>query len=106
MATEVYGASDDCVCFDGDFGGEVSSYGTDDREQGIFVVMSDGTLLEAKYGKGGRGVWGMEVLRKGSLLDRVEQCFNDASERNSDVVYFRDGIEWAYAATGEWELVR
>ena len=105
MATEVYGSSDDNVCFDGDFGGEVGCYGTADREQGVLVVMSDGTLLEVKYGKGGRGIWGIELLRSGSLFDRIDQCSDDDADRHSDVAHFKDGIQWAYAATRAWELV-
>lgn len=54
--TSVYGAGDDLIEFDGEFTGEHGCYGTDDREQGVLVVVSDGTILEVKYGKGGEGV--------------------------------------------------
>ena len=105
MATEVYGSSDDNVSFEGDFGGEVGCYGTDSREKGVLVVMSDGTLLEVKYGKGGRGIWEVKLLRKGVLFDRIDQCDCEDADPYSDVAHFKDGIQWAYAATRDWELV-
>lgn len=100
--TEVYGASDDLVEFEGDFRGEVGCYGTDDRERGVLVVLSDGTLLEVKYGKGGRGIWGVALLRRGTLFDRIEQCTDEDADRYSDTAYFHAGIQWAYAATDDW----
>lgn len=51
MATKVYGASDDLIEFDGDLRGEVGCYGTDEKEHGVLVVFSDGTLLDIQYGK-------------------------------------------------------
>ena len=110
MTTKVYGASDDLIEFDGEFTGEVGCYGTDDREHGVLVIMSDGTMLEVKYGKGGRGIWAILLVKRGSLLDRVEQCSDEMAQRlqdanpHSDVAYFRNGITWAYAAT-EWQVV-
>lgn len=102
--TKVYGASDDLVEFDGDFSGEVGCYSTDDEEHGVLVVMSDGTILEVKYGKGGMGVWSVTLLKRGTLLDRIDQCTDEDANIYSDIAYFNDGIKWAYAAT-EWENV-
>lgn len=105
MATKIYGASDDLVEFEGDIYGEVGCSGTDDCKHGILVVCSDGTLLEVKYGKADRGIWGITVLSKGSLFDRLEICTDDDARPHSDVVNLRDGAQWAYAAT-EWERVK
>lgn len=102
--TKVYGASDDLVEFDGDFTGEVGCYGTDDREHGVLVAMSDGTILEVKYGNGDMGIWAITILRRGTLFDRIDQCTNEDADIYSDIAYFNDGIKWAYAAT-EWEHV-
>jgi hypothetical protein len=102
--TKVYGASDDLVEFDGDFRGEVGCYGTDDREHGVLVFMSDGTILEVKYGKGNEAIWGVTMLKQGPLFDRMEFCTDSEAEIHSDVAHFKDGIKWAYAAT-EWEAV-
>lgn len=104
MATKVYGASDDLVEFEGDVSGEVGCYGTDDNERGVLIVCNDGTLLEVKYGKGGRGIWAVTVLKKGELLDRVEPCEDADAEIYSDVAIFNDGLKFAYAAK-EWEPV-
>ncbi len=103
--TRVYGASDDLVEFDGEFRGEVGCYGTDDQERGVLVIMSDGTMLEVKYGKGGAGIWGVGLIKKGDLFDRIEQCTDEDADMHSDVALFLPGITGAYAAT-EWEGVR
>lgn len=105
MATKVYGASDDLVEFEGDFHGEVSCYGTDDRKQGVLVVLSDGTLLSVEYCKRHGGVWGIDVLHKGECFNRLEVCDNQDADPYSDVAHFEDGIKWAYAATRDWERV-
>ena len=103
--TKVYGASDDLIEFEGGFHGEVGAYGTDDAKRGVLVVLSDGTLLEVKYGKGERGIWGIGVLAKGALFDRLDLCDNEDHDPHSDVAHFKPGIKWAYAAK-EWESVQ
>ena len=103
--TRIYGSSDDNVCFDGDVSGEVGCYGTDDREQGVLIICSDGTLLEAKYGKADMAIWGITVIKKGELFDEIEPCNDEDAEVNSDLVFLKPGLKWAYAAT-EWERVK
>lgn len=103
--TKVYGASDDLVEFDGDFRGEIRCYGTDDREHGVLVMMSDGTVLEVKYGKDDKAIWGVRLLRKGSLFIGIELCVDEDAKPYSDVATFKHGIKWAYAATSDWEDV-
>ena len=68
MATKVYGCSDDLIEFDGDVHGEVGCYGTDDREKGVLLYFSDGTILEAKYGKMQMGIWEVKLHNAGSSL--------------------------------------
>jgi hypothetical protein len=104
MGTKVYGASDDLVEFDGDFSGEVGCYGTDDREKGVLAIVSDGTILEVKYGKGGRAIWEVKLLKKGDLFDKIDPCTDEDADPYSDIAYFRAGVKWAYAAT-EWDRV-
>lgn len=103
--TKVYGQSDDLIEFEGDVDGEVGCYGTDDSEHGVLLIFDDGTLIEAKYGKGGLAVWGLTLLRQGSLFDRIDICFDEDAEIHSDIAYFADGLKVAYSAT-EWERVR
>ena len=105
METEIWGASDDLIEFDGDVHGEVCCYGTDDRERGVLVVCSDGTLLEVKYGKGRRGIWQVTLLRQGSLFGGIQPCDDENADRYSDVARFAEGLRWAYAAT-DWEPVK
>ena len=97
--TKVYGTSDDLIEFEGDLYGEVGCFGTDDREQGILVIFSDGTLIEVKYGKGGMAVWGITVINQGYLFDKIEFCSNPDADIYSDIVYLKEGIKWGYAAS-------
>lgn len=105
MATQIYGQSDDLIEFDGDVYGEVGAYGTDNEEHGILIVCSDGTLLEVKYGKADMGIWNIIPLNQGSLFDRLESCFDEEAIPHSDVIHFRDGLKWIYAAK-QWERVQ
>lgn len=102
--TKVYGASDDLIEFEGDFTGEVGSYGTDDKEHGVLVIVSDRTILEVKYGKGGAAIWEVKLLAQGSLFQKIEPCTDEDADPYSDVALFDDGVKWAFAAT-EWERV-
>lgn len=102
--TKVYGASDDLIEFEGDVSGEVGKYGTDDNASGVLVFFSDGTILEVKYGKLGRAIWGITLHKQGDLFDRIELCDNEDADIYSDIAHFRDGLKSAIAAT-EWESV-
>ena len=106
MSTRIYGASDDLVEFDGDYSGEVGAYGTDDREKGVLVVCSDGTVAEVKYGKDGRGIWSITLLQKGSLFQGIDPCVDADARPHSDVLTLGEGIKWIYAAKREWEFVQ
>lgn len=97
---KVYGVSDDLVELEGDFSGEVGCYGTD----GVLVVVSDGTILEVKYGKGGAAIWEVKLLAQGSLFQKIEPCMDEDADPYSDIAFFADGVKWAYAST-EWERV-
>ena len=106
--TEVYGSSDDLVCFAGDVSGEVDCYGTDDDgHPGILLVFSDGTVLVAKYGKLDMAMWGITVASRGTLLDEIRECGrnDENSERYSDTALFHPGLAWCYSAT-EWACVK
>ena len=103
--TKIYGCSDDLIEFDGDVKGEVGCYGTDDREHGVLIICSDGTLLEVKYGKGDKGIWGIQLIEKGELFNKIDQCTDENADIYSDIAYFNDGLKWAFAAT-EWERVK
>ncbi len=95
MATEVYGYSDDLIEFEGDVSGEVASARDDDP---TLIVCSDGTILEARYGKAGLGVWQLTVVRRGELFDRVELGYDEEAARHSDTAHFRDGLTGAWVA--------
>ncbi len=106
MATEIWGASDDLIDFGGDVHGEVGCFGADDREHGVLIMCSDGTVLEVKYGKGWKGIWGIRLVERGSLFETIDLCTDEDAKRHSDTARFADGLKWAYAATDDWERVR
>ncbi len=106
MSTRIYGASDDLIEFEGDYSGEVGCYGTDDSDNGVLVVCSDGTVAEVKYGKNDDGIFEIKVLKKGSAFDRIEPCDDADADPHSDQLFLKAGIKWVYAATGDWELVK
>lgn len=105
MATKIYGTSDDLIEFDGDVYGEVTRFGTDEQRRGVLVILSDGTLLEVKYGKNGDALWEVKLIKPGSLFSHIEPCFEETYAGYSDIAYFKDGLKWAYAAM-EWEKVK
>lgn len=105
MSTKVYGRSDDLIEFDGDVSGEVGSYGTDDAEKGVLVFFDDGTVAEVKYGKNDLGIWGINVRHKGALFKSLIPCDDADAEMYSDILTFKDGLKWAYAAKDDWEKV-
>jgi hypothetical protein len=102
--TKVYGASDDLIEFEGDFRGE-AAHRSDDEDAGTLIVMSDGTIMEIKYGKGNEGIWALTLLRKGPLFDRIDPCVEETEAGYSDIAHFKDGIKWAYTAK-KWEAVQ
>lgn len=103
--TRIHGRSDDLIEFHGDVYGEVGCVGTDDREQGVLLMCSDGTVLEVKYGKGGLAIWGVTLIRKGDLFDRIDPCTDEDADPYSDVAVFQPGLAWVNAAT-TWERVK
>lgn len=102
--TKIYGSSDDLIEFDGDVTGEMGCYGTDDQEHGVLIICSDGTLLEVKYGKVDMGIWGIQVIKEGTLFANIEYCTDEDATPYSDVVTFNDGLKWAYGAK-DWQRI-
>lgn len=105
MATKIYGASDDLIEFEGDVRGEVGCYGTAEKPRGVLLVCSDGTIAEVKYGKMDQGIWGIHVFKEGTLFCKLDLCDNEDADPYSDVLHFKDGLKWAYAAK-EWDRVK
>jgi hypothetical protein len=104
--TTIYGASDDLIEFDGGYTGEVGCYGTGDREQGVLIIVSDGTMLEVKYGKNDMAIWGINVINKGAAFKSIETCEDEDAPIYSDVVTLQGDIKYIYAVTDGWEKVQ
>ncbi len=89
MSTIIYGASDDCIEFDGDFVGEV--YATSNAK--TYVGLSTGHLLSVQYD----GEWILRVI-SGANYDlypmhdaKAEELANDYT----DVIEIHDEVKWA-----------
>jgi len=91
MGTIIYGASDDLIEISGDMKGEQC----DDH---AFLFLSDGSILEVKYGKENLAVWEIRLVEKGALFMTIEPCFDEEASPYSDVASFAEGIKWVYAA--------
>lgn len=96
METKIYGASDDLIEFEGEYRGEAVAYGTDRDEKGVLLVCSDGTLLEAKYGKNDMAIWGINLIKAGELFERIDLCDDENADPHSDIAYLKEGIKWIY----------
>jgi len=104
--TKIYGASDDLIEVDGGkASGEVGYYGDVEHDNGCLLVCSDGTLLNAKYGKGDEGIWQISLVKRGLAFVMIEQCDDENARPHSDVAYFTGTLEWVYAAK-DWEKVK
>ena len=105
METKVYGQSDDNIYLDGEYNGQYTYYGTYTAEKGILLIFNDGSILEIKYGKAELGIWGINIIRKGDLFDRIEYCNNEDADISSDIAYFKKGISFVYGCS-RWERIR
>ncbi len=88
MTTQMYGSSDDCICFDGDMYGEIGQYNTSEIEP-VMVAFSDGTVANIWYGD--EGIWKIELLNKGTMYTSLEPCTDPQAKTHSDVLSFSDG---------------
>ena len=104
MSTQIYGASDDLIEFEGDVLGESGFIG--ERGSSALVITSDGTVLEMKYGKGGKGIWSIVLLHRGPLFNRIDVELSQDASRHSDTAHFKSGLTDAWVAKGKWELVQ
>jgi hypothetical protein len=97
MTTEIYGASDDLIEFDGDFRGEYCNCNSSEKSP-ILLILSDGTKLEIYYSK--NGVWKINIKANGPLFDSIRIETDRDATRYSDTVVMKDGIEWAAIDVG------
>lgn len=98
MTTKVYGQSDDLIEIEGDVDGEVDHHNIERNAAGALLVCSDGTVLIAKYGKAERGIWSIEALKNGNLLNEITVCVDEEASPHSDVVEFCDGLSYIIVA--------
>lgn len=103
--TKIYGQSDDNIYVDGEYSGQYTYFGTLDSDKGILLIVSDGTILEIKYGKLDLGIWGINIIKTGNLFDRIDYCTDEDAEIYSDIAHFKEGISFIYACS-EWEIIK
>jgi len=110
MGTKIYGSLDENIHFEGDISGQVDCCGTNHRATGILIACSDGTVLDVKYCKNisgvNPGIWGITVLNKGDLFDKIEIYTDNNTDIYSDIVYLQDGIKSAYVSIKKyWTII-
>ena len=79
---EVYGQSDDILVLDG------APYPADEigcYNSNVMVSFSDGTVIEAGYPKYGKAVWWIQVRKKGTAQQMLNECDDEDAEIYSDV---------------------
>lgn len=101
--TEIYGASDDLIEFEGGYTGE-ACYCSTSKESPVAVFLSDGTVLEIHYSDS--GVWKIEVKEIGPLFNILRIETDSEAARYSDTCVMKPGIKWAYAVVAELGLKR
>lgn len=84
MKTKVYGMSDDLV----EIETEQNIYPYD--EIGCFdsmvrILFTDNTIILVEYGKGGKGIWKIEVTHKGDAKQKLTICDDEDADIYSDI---------------------
>jgi hypothetical protein len=91
----IFGSSDDLIEAEGEYEGEYGAYDPDPQNP-VFLKCDDGTELTISYGKIVNGieigVWAINILKKGTLFDRLDLCNDQDAEIYSDIVYLKAGI--------------
>lgn len=79
---KVYGYSDDIVCIEHIEGGctEVDCYCKDVR-----IGFTDGTVIRVGYSKKDKGIWWIEVEKRGKAEQELVVCEDENAEVYSDV---------------------
>ena len=81
--TKVYGYSDDILCFEYENGSadEIGCY-----DEIVIASFTDGTKIRAKYGKENKGIWSIEVIKKGTAKQKLTLCNDENADIYSDVL--------------------
>ncbi len=78
----VYGYSDDNLVVEG------ASYPNDEIscfERIVRIAFTDGTIIDAWYGKKGQAIWTIEVIEKGTARQTLTICEDEDADIYSDV---------------------
>lgn len=80
--TKVYGYSDDNLVVEG------APYPNDEIscfDRIVRIAFTDGTIIEAWYGKKGQAIWTIEVIEKGTARQTLTICEDEDADIYSDV---------------------
>ena len=78
----VYGYSDDNLVVEG------APYPNDEIscfERIVRIAFTDGTIIDAWYGKKGQAIWTIEVIEKGTARQTLTICEDEDADIYSDV---------------------
>ncbi len=98
----IYGASDDLIEVEGDIEEEFTApkEATDEKHQGAFIAVSDGSLFRITYGARGEGTWRITPVVKGSARYTKIEASSEDSREYSDRVTLEGDIRWVSLAIG------
>ena len=88
---KVYGYSDDNLVIDG------APYPADEIScfySVVTVKFSDGTTINAKYEKDGKGIWEIKVIEKGNAPQKLTECNDENAEIYSDIFEIDADYVW------------
>jgi acyl-CoA-binding protein len=94
---KIYGASDDLMEFEGDFGDE----GNPPYDKPGFIHLSDGSVVRCEYDE--NGIWRLEVLKVGEGTVVHSHTKGDVDEDTNDVLVLKAKAKfkhfdiWEYA---------
>lgn len=94
MEIKIYGSSDDLVVINGDI---IEEFYFNDRDDNIFLFISDGTLIQVLYGD--HGIWRFLILHKGSCEVKHDPNPITDDERYSDIITMNGDIIWVALGT-------
>lgn len=88
---KVYGYGDDNLVIDG------APYPADEIscfDSTVIVRFSDGTLIEAGYGKDNEAIWWIKVLAEGTAPQKWTECNDEDAEIYSDIFEIDADYVW------------
>lgn len=100
MSIKLYGQSDDNIYAEGIINGQFSHYESHkDINEILCYTMSNekiNTVVIFYYSKPNKGIWGINVLKKGTDFDYIDFCEDEDADIYSDILYLNKNVDKIY----------